>query len=162
LLNTERTNGYLGLGLVAAGFFFLAANLGFVHWRFQWWPLFILIPGMALLLPGLTRVSGLTLPGVIVTGVCGFFLLWSNRLLPFGMGFWWPIFPTIVGVAFLVFALQIQSMGVAIPGFIVGGVGAIFFAINLSHLTTRTMGPWWPLLIIVAGLSLYARGQKRA
>lgn len=161
-MKVEKRDAYVGIGLLLAGLYFIANNLGLVRVRLQWWPLFILLPGLVFLIAGATRVSGLLFPGVIVSGIGSFFLLWSNHLLPGGMDFWWPIFPSIVGAAFFVFAAQTRARALLIPGSIVLGVGLIFFLINFSRYTRRFTGPWLGLALVVAGLALMAKRQPSA
>ncbi len=161
-MKVEKRDAYLGIGLLLAGLFYIANNLGLVRVRLQWWPLAILLPGMVFLVLGATRVSGMLFPGVIISGVGSFFLLWSNHLLPGGMDFWWPIFPTIVGVAFFVFAAQIGTRALLIPGSIVLGVGLIFFLINISRYARRFSGPWLGLALVLAGLALMAKRERNA
>ena len=97
----------LGVILVLLGVILLLPNLDlpFIWWG-NLWPLFIVLGGLAFLLgwavapehdPGLAFLG----TGGLLAGVFLAFFAWG--ILPWAeMGLWWPAFPLIGGLAFLV------------------------------------------------------------
>jgi hypothetical protein len=91
-----------GLVLIGLGLIFLATTLGWISWAFigSLWPLFLIVPGAALLLGGdRSKVIG----GILLLGLGLVFLSTSTGLLPDGSwGYIWPIFLIVPGLALLV------------------------------------------------------------
>jgi hypothetical protein len=74
-----------------------------------------------------------------------------------GIDAMWPIFPTLVGAAFLLgFALQPRAWGLVLPGTMVLLVGGFFFAFTLGPLDWTDMSRLWPVFPLIVGLSFVA------
>jgi hypothetical protein len=159
----------LGALLVVAGLVLLIAE--YVHFDLghYGWPLFVIVPGLALLLLGLLvpSSSGLIMPGAIVTAtgmvlaIQNTFELWATWAYA-----WALIFPCATGLGA---ALQgrvegkprmvqsgIQSAGLGLGLFVL--LGAFFE--GALHLSGFNVGPLGqaalPLLLIVVGVVLLA------
>jgi hypothetical protein len=99
----RKGNITAGLTLVGLGVTFLATTLGWFSWAIvgSVWPLFLIVPGMALLLLGCDRSK--VIGGVLLIGLGLVFFSTSTGLLPPGSwGYIWPLFLIIPGVALLV------------------------------------------------------------
>lgn len=148
-----------GLLFITAGLLFLAVSTGLIGNFIAWWPLFIMVPGLFLLM--LSFVSrgarGAVFPGTIVTLIGLFFLSWSNHWIAVDMARFWPVFPCIVGFAFvMLFIFEPGSSGVLVPAFILLTVGAVFFGINYGMLG-RGILAYWPVLLVVVGIASIIR-----
>lgn len=74
-----------------------------------------------------------------------------------GIDTMWPIFPTLVGAAFLLgFLLQPRNYGLVLPGTIVLLVGLFFFAFTLGPFDWDQMSYLWPIFPLIAGLAFVA------
>jgi hypothetical protein len=100
---TNKSNLTAGVTLIGLGVIFLATTLGWISWAAigSLWPLFLIVPGVALLLLGgdRSKVTG----GILLLGLGLVFFSTSTGLLPHGSwGFIWPLFLIIPGLALLV------------------------------------------------------------
>jgi hypothetical protein len=70
------------------------------------------------------------------------------------MGTLWPVFPIIVGLAFLAgyFAGNREQPGLLWPAAIIGGTGLTFLVITGTSLGYGVLGQLWPLVLIAAGV----------
>lgn len=148
-----------GLILVLIGVILLLPNLGISI--FYWgniWPLFIILGGLAFLTGWVVSSdhdAGLAFVG---TGglLSGCFLgLFAWDILAWGrMADWWPAFPLIGGVAFLVLWLadRRRDPGVLVPA--CGGIltGGIAFLFTMYKIDWAIAVKWWPALLIALGL----------
>ena len=175
-----RRPGYLGSGiaLLALGGLLLAGSLGGWlgadtwatlrrwsgwsldwPWVATWWPVALIAAGLLVLLP-VTRVhslnarGGLTFLGTLPLLLGAFFLAttlgpltWSDQ------GQLWPLYPVIVGAAFLAASLASGgSYSYTLPGLVSVVVGGAFLLPLLPGLDR--LGEGWPLLFILAGVLL--------
>ncbi len=107
-----------------------------------------------------TRDPGRTLPAVILIGVGVLFLLGQIFSFSF-LGAFWPFMVIIPGLAFLYFAVtgRRETAGLAIPGAIITGTGAILLYQNFT-------GHWeswayiWTLYPVFIGMALTYVAQK--
>jgi hypothetical protein len=152
-----------GLVLIAVGVWFLIRSLGYnLPGMAQMWPVFPVIVGLSMFVtwlvsPDKLERHGLMIPAVInfLVGVFFFgftlsFFQWSD------MADLWPVFPLIVGVAFIVawiFSL-FRDWGMLIPGGITAGVGIVGLAYTLyeQNAVIAPLLPYWPVLLIGFGL----------
>jgi hypothetical protein len=77
----------------------------------------------------------------------------------------WPVFPLIVGIAFVVLwaAGRFRDWGVLIPAGILLLVGFGGLAITLGNVPVfQDLLQWWPLLLIVFGLAILISSVLRA
>ena len=103
--------------------------------------------------------TGVVIWGLILIGVGGWFLL---RTLGFplpGIGAMWPIFPTVVGIAFFVGWLftpdKGDAYGIMIPATINFLVGLFFFTFTLGIFDWSAMGYLWPVFPLIVGISFF-------
>lgn len=156
LSKQARSNQALGLLLMLIGAFFLALNLGWLSLNQAGiWPFFIIAPGLFLIVLAVsTSAKNSILPGVILTGVGIFFLLRQWGLLPWSMDLLWPVFPGIVGLAFLAtYRVAGRDKGLLVPAFFLLTIALVFLAINFHWLNRRYL-EFWPVLLILAGVYL--------
>lgn len=134
------------------------------------WPLFVLIPGLALLVVGATNraMSGLCVPGAVVT-ITGIVLAVQNTFDLFATWAyaWALVAPSGVGLGLYIQGLTtgqpvlrdsgLRTMGIGAAIFL---VGAAFFE-GVIHISGKELGfvgqLLLPLLLIVAGAWLLLR-----
>jgi len=156
--------------LVAAGLLFLLGELLNVNLSEALWPLYILAPGLALVVLGLTQRhgSGLTIGGSIVTMV-GLLLLYQNATDHWqSWAYAWPLVaPGGSGLGMLLYGTRSGNGGMARAGFwqIVTGLalfvaGILFFEGVLGISGNRFPLPSWvlPGIVILLGVLLLLRG----
>lgn len=148
-----------GLMFIAAGLLFLAISTGLIGHLYSWWPLFVMVPGLFLLLLSFSSRSarGAVFPGTIVTLVGLLFLAWFNHWFSIDMTRFWPVFPCIVGFAFvMLYIFEPGASGVLVPAFILLTISVVFFGINYGKLG-RGILAYWPVLLVVIGLASIVR-----
>lgn len=164
---SDRTSAVIwGLILIVVGGWLLLDTLGFgLPGLDRMWPIFPTLVGMAFFVGWLFSSDkrgnyGIAIPGTInlLIGLFFFgftlgFFRWSD------MAYLWPVFPLIVGIAFVVawvFSL-FSAWGLLIPGGITGTVGIVGLAFTLGHLDNlylNLLTRGWPVLVILVGVVL--------
>jgi len=150
----NRVTLVLGLLLVLAGTYFVLINavpglaqLITVHFS---WPVIIMLVGAGLLILGLlSGVAEMSIPAFIVAGIGG--ILYYQNL----SGNWsswsylWTLIPGFSGLGVLGAARDgLDAIGTSLVLLVI--FGAIFGAF-------KPLGPYWPVLLIAAGLVIGAR-----
>jgi hypothetical protein len=165
----------LGLLLVLVGAAYLVAQLvprQFVeldvgHYG---WPLFVILPGLALLVVGATNraTSGLCIPGAIVT-MAGVVLAIQNTFDLFATWAyaWALVAPGGVGLGLFVQGITIGQPSLRAAGLRTMGIGAAIFLVGAAffegviHISGKELGfigqLLLPLLLIVVGALLLLR-----
>jgi hypothetical protein len=164
----DRSRMAVGLALLAVGGYFLAAQfypaLGdWINIEFSW-PLIVIGVGLFLLVIGL--LSGepdMAVPACIVGGIGGI-LYYQNTTGDWdSWAYAWALIPGFVGLGMLLSAL----LGGRGRGDITGGVwmlviSAVMFSIFGSFLGgPQLLGDYWPVLLILLGIWLFARAVFR-
>jgi hypothetical protein len=166
---SRRTSAVVGVLLVVAGLVLLAAQYLQIDLGQYGWPLFVIVPGLALILVGLLAAgaSGLLVPGAIVTAtglvlaVQNGFNLWATwayawaLIVPGGAGVGLALQGRVRGSPRQVQA-GIRGAWLGLGLFVVLGV---FFegALHVSGLYLGAVGQVvLPVVLIVVGLALLA------
>ncbi len=158
-----------GLILILIGAWFLALQLipGLRVWvnLALSWPLIVIGVGAALLIIGLiTGAAGMAIPACIVGGIGGL-LYWQNAT-----GHWeswayaWTLIPGFVGLGIVLTGLMRGQAGRQLlrGGWLIV-ISALLFLIFASFLGgPNLLGPYWPVLLILAGLLSLGRNLLRA
>ncbi|HVR30156.1 MAG TPA: DUF5668 domain-containing protein [Thermoanaerobaculia bacterium] len=166
----SRFRGILWGGiLLVAGTWFLLQRLGLDLPNFfsALWPIFPFMFGAAFLVTYFTgecKDPGLVWPGTFGVLVGLFFFLFS-----FGVFDWermdqlWPVFPLIVGLAFLAtwVAGGLKQTGLLVPALITLAVGGGGLGFELGALDARTLNALWPLALVLLGALMIARSLRR-
>ena len=170
---------WLGVLLVALGMIFLAAIFvpqGFVTGLSQLgWPLLIVIPGVTLLVLGLTGsgVQGLCIPGTMLT-ILGLVLAVQNTfdLYPTWAYAWALIAPGGVGLGMWLQGTVAASPGLRANGLRLMATGALLFLgfgaffEGLLHISGRDFGvvgqAFLPVVLILFGVLLLVRRALQA
>jgi hypothetical protein len=159
-----RTTLVLGILLILAGVYFVLVNVvpefaNLINITFSW-PVIIMIVGAGLLVLGLlTGAPDMAVPAFIVAGIGGI-LYYQNLTGDWGSwAYLWTLIPGFSGLGTLVAWLlgararhsirsSLDAIGTSLVLFVI--FGAIFglFA---------NLGPYWPVLLIVAGVLVGAR-----
>lgn len=161
---SQRRNLTLGVILVVVGAIFIAANLipavkDFLA-QANTWPVIIEAVALGLLLLGLViGAPGMAIPAVIVAGIGGI-LWWQNATGNWASwAYMWALIPGFSGVGILLAKLlggkeefnvpsALSTIGTSLILFVV--FGAFFGGFSW-------MGPYWPVLLIAAGLLIAVR-----
>ena len=156
---SQRSNLTLGVILVVLGAVFIAANIipsfHFLLNQVNSWPMIIEAGALGLLLLGLViGVPDMAVPATIVGGIGG--ILWWQNLT----GNWaswayaWALIPGFVGVGMLLAKVlggkDRYNVGSALSAIVSSLVMFVIFGAFFGGFTW--MGPYWPLLLIAAGL----------
>lgn len=160
----NRTSLVLGILLVLVGIYFVLVNAvpGFaqlINVTFSW-PVIILLVGAGLLIIGLlSGAPDMAVPAFIVAGIGGI-LYYQNFSGNWGSwSYLWTLIPGFSGLGMLVSWLfgarkkntvrdGLDAIGTSLVLFVI--FGAIFGAF-------KQLGPYWPVLLIAAGLVIGAR-----
>ena len=164
----------LGIVLVVVGLFFLVVSLANVDLGAYAWPLFVIVPGLTLLIVGFVSLgTGAAIPGGILTMV-GLVLAYQNS-----SGNWaswvyvWPLVaPGGVGVGLFLQgmrdrnpALIKQGRSLLLIAFLIFMIGFVFFE-SILHMTGTDYGLFGkaalPFLLVVIGVGLLIRSLQRS
>lgn len=163
---SNRRGAFLpGLSLILLGVWLLARNLDVpVPGLGELWPAFLIILGLGLLLQYFAagrRDHGLLFMGASSALLGAFFL--SITLGPLewrDLGRYWPVFPLIGGVSFLVqWLAQPADRGLLVPalgGLAVGGLALVFTLDRVDPALARQAARLWPAGLVLLGLALLA------
>jgi hypothetical protein len=173
---TEQTRTViLGGILIGLGLLLLIMQWSGVNWLGRLgWPLFILVPGLALFvaIPVVGRPAApLAVPASVVT-TTGLILFVQNALdIWQTWAYAWALYPMAIGLGLMLqgrwsdgAALQREGRRVALIGLVLFAVGLFFFEgiIDLSGLGATSITRWLgPVLLIGAGLLLLLRQRQR-
>lgn len=158
-----------GVLLILLGLFFLAYQIapGWMSWlRMEaGWPLIVVAVGAFLLIFGLlVGAPGMAVPASIVGGI-GLILYWQNLT-----GNWeswayiWTLIPGFVGVGTILTGLL---GGGRLRESLEGGAWLIFISLVMFSIFgsflggLNLFGPYWPVLLIAAGLIVLVRNFIR-
>ncbi len=163
--------------LILIGVFFLLVNLRVLPALSitQLWPGIVVVVGIMFWLGFIfsrDHDAGLAFVGTIVTLVGAFLFLFTLRVSLPGLGAinWgdmgrlWPVFPAIVGIAFIVLwiAGRFRDVGVLFPAAILLIVGIAGFAFTLREVPLlQNLLNWWPALLIVLGVLVLLQAFTR-
>ena len=131
------------------------------QWAILWsWPLIVVAVGVGLFAMGLlTGAPGMAVPGCVVAGIGGI-LYWQTQT-----GNWlswayaWALIPGFVGIGMILQAVLGEGgLRQALKGAEAIVTSLILFLIFGSLFGgLRVLGPYWPVLLIVAGAVQLAR-----
>jgi len=165
---TKRSTLAIGILLVLVGAYFIVANLvpAFQSWMniTMSWPLIIIAVGAGLLVLGLlVGAPEMAIPAVIVGGIGGI-LYYQN--LSGNWGSWsymWTLIPGFAGIgtllAWLLGSRDKHSVRSALDT--IGGSLVLFVIFGAFFGAFKSMGTYWPVLLIAAGVLLALRGLIR-
>jgi steroid 5-alpha reductase family enzyme len=152
-----------GVMLVLLGIVFFAVTQGVfnVSWG-NIWPVFPMLAGVFLLGLAFTQPNNATRSGLVFAGTIPFligiffFLTTTGILDTRARGDLWPVYPLIVGVAFLgaYFASNMQQRYYLFPAAILFAVGGVFLILKLTDTSYSYIGKLWPLALIILGVAM--------
>jgi hypothetical protein len=169
--NSDRDRGgyVFGIILIVVGAMFLLGNYVHVDWSGYGWPVFVIVPGAAMLLLGLAIPHesglGLAIPGGIITTVgCVLAFQEATDTYETWAYMWALVAPGSVGATLFVFGLTHRRWDLVDAGLRTGAVGlglfvgfGLFFenAIGLTETGhTKLMREAMPLLAVALGVIL--------
>jgi hypothetical protein len=170
-----RSNSGLALGivLVVVGFFFLVMRLFDIDLSSYGWPLFVIIPGLTLLVVGFVSLgTGALVPGGIIT-LTGLVLAYQNSTGDWASWSyaWALVIPGGVGVGLLLQGLRThdqqllkQSRTLLFWSLMIFMIGFVLFesVLNVSGIDYGVVGKAaLPALLIIIGVTLLARSFQR-
>lgn len=155
-----------GFVLVAVGTYLLLRKMGLVafHWR-EVIPFVLILGGAFFLGPVFKRRdpgAAFWATALLLFGV--FFLLRNYDIFSFGFHFYaagdfWPVFLIVFGVSFIIqYLVKPDDWGILVPGAVLLFIGCAFLSRNLFWFDFST---YWPLLLIVIGVSLVINGYRK-
>jgi hypothetical protein len=164
----------LGVVLVVVGLFFLVIRLADVDLGTYGWPLFVIIPGLTLLIVGFVSLgTGAAIPGGIVTMV-GLVLAYQNSTSNWASWvFVWPLVaPGGVGVGLFLQGLRDRNVGLMRQGRTLMFIAALIFMVgfvffeSMLHMTGTDYGLFGkvaaPSLLVVIGIALLVVSVQRS
>ncbi len=163
-MGSARRSLLPGIILIAVGLIFLLQKFGCFY--FTWdtiWPIFLVIPGLAMIIGSFRKgAAGTIFPGVVIflIGIL-FFAVNYDFFWYYNFEELWPLFIVIVGIAFIALFLRKPSgMKGLIPGIFLIGLGSIFLLNEFGYLSWyiwEDIVDFWPVLIILIGLNMIFR-----
>jgi len=174
-LSKQRQPGAIvaGLGLMVAGGWLIATELGApLLGPERLWPFIPALLGSALLAQVIfrkQRQDGLIFIGVVALLTGLFLSLFTFRVGGLGwqdMSVWWPVFPLIVGIAFMAIYLagDMHEQSLLIPAYITGGIGLFALPFTLGIVgggISNQVLRLWPLLVAFVVLAIILRLRSR-
>lgn len=105
---------------------------------------------------GMAKNNSNLVGGLVLMGIGAWFLL--RNMIPAlpGMDAFWPIFPVLVGLSFLVGYVRSREAGLLIPGVSSLLIGLFFFAFSLHMVSWSAMGVLWPIFPLIGGVAFAA------
>lgn len=100
--------------------------------------------------------SGNIIGGLVLITIGIWFLLSALGLRLPGIGRFWPIFPTLAGLAFIIAYFRQRDAGFLIPGVAAFLTGLFFFLFTLGRVDWSQMGRLWPVFPLIGGLAFLA------
>jgi Domain of unknown function (DUF5668) len=155
--------------LILVGLIFLAVTQGLFNlsWT-NFWPILPTVAGLyvltlAALAPDRARRGGLVLGGTIPFLVGLFFFATTMGFISWEMqGRLWPVYPLIVGVAFLAaFFVSGLQAGYLIPAIVLTMVGGAFLPFTVLDTNYDYLGKFWPVIPIAVGVVLLLSSWMR-
>lgn len=162
----QRANLIGGLVIIAVGVWFLLSNLGIdTPGMGRLWPVFPMLGGLLFVVmyaSGREGDAGILIPGVAGLLIGLFFFIFTLGIVPWSaMGWLWPVFPLIGGIAFLAtwFAGGGREAGYLIPGAMATLVGVVALFFTTVGWSLVWLGRWWPVILILVGISVLVRNM---
>ncbi|MFQ5676439.1 MAG: LiaI-LiaF-like domain-containing protein [bacterium] len=138
---------------------------------FRWRHLFpiLLLTGSALFFASMAskKEKGAVFPATALLVLGLFFLLRNFDIFSFDYYFYdahdfWPIFLVAFGLAFIaLFFVRSEDWGVLIPGGVLLFLGTVFFLRSAGIFFWRDFADFWPVILIVIGLSIVIGSFKK-
>jgi hypothetical protein len=163
----------LGIVLVVVGFFFLVMRLFDIDLSSYGWPLYVIIPGLTLLIVGFVSLgTGALIPGGIIT-MTGLVLAYQNATGDWASWSyaWALVIPGGVGAGLLLQGLRTrdqhllkQSRSLMFWSLMIFLIGFVLFesVLNVSGIDYGVVGKAaLPALLIIIGVTLLARSFQR-
>jgi hypothetical protein len=164
----------IGIVLVVIGIFALAVALTGIDLRDSGWPLFIIIPGLTLMIAGFVSLGSVaTVPGGVVT-MLGVVLAYANSTgdWPMWAYGWSLVIPFGLGLGVYLQALRDRDQGalrtgrtLLFVGIMIFLIGFVLFESILGISGRDAFGPLGkaalPLLLILVGVILLVRSMQR-
>ena len=159
-----------GIILIVLGIVFFVVTLG--AFDLTWsniWPIFPMLVGAGILAMAFTADSGEARAGLVIGGtipllVGAFFFAITMGLFSWSdMGTLWPVFPIIVGLAFVAgyFAGGREEPGLLWAAAIIGGIGLVFLFITGTAVGYGVLAQLWPIALIILGLLMLVPRIRR-
>jgi hypothetical protein len=163
----------LGIVLVVVGIFFLVMRLFNIDLSSYGWPLYVIIPGLTLLVVGFMSLgTGALIPGGVIT-MTGLVLAYQNSTGDWASWSyaWALVIPFGVGIGLFLQGLRIrdskqlkQGRSLMFWGLMIFMIGFVLFEsiLNVSGIDYGIVGrAALPALLIIIGVTLLARSFQR-
>ncbi|NQS99342.1 MAG: hypothetical protein HQ591_12910 [candidate division Zixibacteria bacterium] len=145
-----------GLILIVIGVLFLTESLDILS--FHWSHILIVLGALFFVIAFTSSDKGAVFPGTILLLIGLLFILKSSHIIYDPWYDLWPLFPVIVGLAFIIlFIFRPGDWGLLIPGGILMFIGIVFLADNYGRIGFNPgyiISRYWPLILIIIGVKL--------
>lgn len=157
-----------GALLVLIGVFLLLQQLGVLNLRFRhFFPIAMLGLSALFFISLLNKKDkGAVFPATVLL-VLGLYFLVRNFEFQIGGHYldefiFWPIFLIAFGLAFvMLYILKREDWGLLIPGGVMLFLGVMFFLRSFGYYFWWEFSDFWPVILIVIGLSIVIRSLRK-
>lgn len=165
---SQRASLTIGIVLIVLGAIFIAANVvpsfrALLN-EVNTWPMIIEIVAAGLLLLGLmVGAPGMVIPATIVAGIGGI-LWWQNTTGNWASwSYMWTLIPGFVGVGMLLSKVLGERDHVSVSSALstIGSSLVMFVIFGAFFGGFSWMGPYWPLMLVAAGILIGIRTLVR-
>jgi len=151
-----------GIYLIIIGGVLLLWNLGYLPFLGLLWPLPFMVAGILLLYQVFIKKKGdwYIFPGMLFSLGGLFFLLLNTIMQRSSLIMIWPVFMAIMGLSLIPYALRRRRrhrIDLLISSIFIVLLSLMFLPFSLKRTSItffQFVLKWWPLLLIIAGLSL--------
>jgi len=166
----------LGIGLIALGLLVLGARLAGVDHAFNgadWWPLFVIAPGIVLFAaafaPAPPKGLGFAIAGAIVMAAGGILLVQHATDRYDTWAYAWALIPGAAGLGIVAYGLVTGVRNLLRPGLLLAGIAAALLVVGAWYfepvLTEGRepidLGSIWPVAVIVVGAAIALSAFRR-
>ncbi|CAA9565336.1 MAG: hypothetical protein AVDCRST_MAG86-1001 [uncultured Truepera sp.] len=155
-MTTSTRNQRLGVGLIVVGAVLLLGSLFGWNFGLALWPLFIFVPGVLLLLAAIgTAVSGLFIPGCVLTTLGLIFFVQEFTDHYESWAYAWALLPAAVGAGLFLHGRRSGNTELTGQGRRMAGIAATVFVVGAVFFEGFIFGDFTDTWFFRTGLPLF-------